>query len=53
MSGWSGFAYASGLVIAGWVKDQFADELAGGGVVRPLGDNFTIVMNRMTISSLS
>src|SRR5688572_5861763 len=29
---WSGFADASGLVIDGWVEDQLADELAGGGV---------------------
>jgi hypothetical protein len=28
----AGLADASGLVIDGWVEDQFADDLAGGGV---------------------
>ena len=29
---WSGLANALGLVVDGWVEDELADELAGGGV---------------------
>src|SRR5215211_1993244 len=29
---WSGLANSLGLIIHGWVEDQFADDLAGGGV---------------------
>jgi hypothetical protein len=29
---WSGLANSLGLIIHGWVEDQFADDLAGGGL---------------------